>query len=71
MSMFSDFVYLDPDDARRVAQISAELRTFVEQHAALFVTGERDLDSDWDAYVNDLVKIGLAEVTTMLQATLQ
>ena len=70
ISMFSDFIYLAPDDARRVAQISAELRTFVEQQAALFVTGERDLDSDWDAYVNDLVKIGLAEVTSILQATL-
>ena len=34
------------------------------------MTGERDLDSDWDAYVNDLVKIGLAEVTSILQATL-
>ena len=71
ISMFSDFVYLDPEDARRVAQISAELRTFVEQQAALFITGERDLDSGWDAYVNDLVKIGLPEVTAILQATLQ
>ena len=69
--MFSDFVYLDPEDARRVAQISAELRTFVEQQAALFITGERDLDSGWDAYVNDLVKIGLPEATAILQATLQ
>ena len=71
ISMFSDFVYLDPEDARRVAQISAELRTFVEQQAALFITGERDLDSDWNAYVNDLVKIGLPEATAILQATLQ
>ena len=71
ISMFSDFVYLDPEDARRVAQISAELRTFVEQQAALFITGERDLDSGWDAYVNDLVKIGLPEATAILQATLQ
>ena len=39
-----------PDDARRVTQVAAELRTFVEQQAALFITGERDHARDWDAY---------------------
>jgi len=71
ITMLSDFIYMDTEDARRVAQVSAELRTFVEQNIALFITGQRDLDRDWNSYVNELDRIGLAEITDILNDNLK
>ena len=71
IKMLSDFIYMSAEDSRRVAQVSGELRTFVEQNIALFITGQKDLDGDWDAYVRELDRIGLAEITDIIEKNLQ
>ncbi|MDP6183879.1 MAG: hypothetical protein QF609_08680 [Gammaproteobacteria bacterium] len=70
IKMLSDFIYMDPENARRVAQVSAELRTFVEQQIALFVTGQKDIESGWSSYVGELDQIGLSEITDILNDNL-
>ena len=45
-------LYFPEEKAQRIAQIEAELQTYVKQNAALFITGQKDLDAEWAAYVD-------------------
>ena len=44
-------VYIDPADAMIVTQMSKTLSDYVDSNLAQFVTGNKDIDKDWDSYV--------------------
>lgn len=45
-------VFIDPADALIVTQMSKTLTDYVKSNLAQFVTGNKDIDKDWDSYVN-------------------
>ncbi|WP_211748280.1 ABC transporter substrate-binding protein [Paenibacillus sp. Marseille-Q4541] len=45
-------VFIDPADALIVTQMSKTLSDYVKSNLAQFVTGNKDIDKDWDNYVN-------------------
>lgn len=53
-------------DAERVKFLSNDIRSYMDQMTAKFVTGEEPL-SNFDAYVNNLKKMNLDELTKIMQ----
>ena len=42
-------------------------KNYVKQTTAEFLTGERDIDAEWDAYLAELKKMGIDTVVETLQ----
>ena len=60
-------LYFPEEKAQRIAQIESELQTYVKQSAAAFITGQKDLETEWNTYVNGFEGLGLSEYLTTLQ----
>jgi putative aldouronate transport system substrate-binding protein len=52
-------VWIDPSLASEVATLQTNLENYVQQNALQFITGSKNLDTDWDAYVKGLDGLGL------------
>ena len=55
------------EDATRLATLKTDIDNFVSEQAAKFVTGELNLDTDWDSYLSTLNAIGLEELMAIYQ----
>ena len=60
-------LYFSDEDAQRVAQYQTEIEGYVRQNTAAFITGQKDIESDWDAYVDGLKGLGLADYIALTQ----
>jgi len=47
-----------------------DIQTKVGQMNAEFITGQADLETDWDAFIDDLYAMGLQDVIDVYQAAL-
>ena len=47
-----------------------DINNKVTEMTAAFITGQADLEKDWDTYINDLYDMGLQEVIDVYQAAL-
>lgn len=56
------------EETEEITPLATNLKTYVKEYMGLFVSGEKDLDSDWDAYVAELEKIGLKRYLEISQA---
>lgn len=54
------------EEAENLAEIQANIQTYVSQSLAEFVTGNRPL-SDWDSYLSELENMGLSEWLSVAQ----
>ena len=52
-------VWIDPSLANEVATMQTNIDSYVQQNALQFVTGSKNIDTDWDAYVKGLDGLGL------------
>ncbi|GAA1578651.1 ABC transporter substrate-binding protein [Kribbella sancticallisti] len=52
-------VWIDPSLGSEVATLQTNIENYVQQNALQFVTGSKNVDSDWDAYVKGLDGLGL------------
>jgi putative aldouronate transport system substrate-binding protein len=57
------------DDNARVADISAVLNPYLDQTFVDFITGKRDINSEWDTYLSELDNMGSAEMVSIMQKT--
>jgi putative aldouronate transport system substrate-binding protein len=58
-------------DNQRMADINATLTSYIMQAAVQFITGARSLDSDWNAYLAELDRLGSAEKVQIMQKYIQ
>jgi putative aldouronate transport system substrate-binding protein len=58
----------DPATADAVAMQRQNITDYINQNALEFVTGAKDLDADWDAYVAGLEQLDLAGYLATMQA---
>ncbi len=63
-----DVLSFTPEESRRRAQLLGDIETYTEETIFQFLFRERPL-SDWDAYVAQLRRMGLDEVTAIYQAS--
>lgn len=61
-------VWPDPATADAVAMQRQNIFDYISQNALEFVTGAKDLDADWDAYVAGLEQLDLAGYLAAMQA---
>jgi putative aldouronate transport system substrate-binding protein len=55
------------EEARQYTELNRVIVEYVEQSLARFVTGELDLNRDWDRYIADLNKLGLPNLLKLYQ----
>jgi putative aldouronate transport system substrate-binding protein len=61
-------VWPDPAKATQVATEQTNIDNYVTQNALAFITGSKNLDTDWDAYVKGFDGLGLKDYLSTLQA---
>jgi putative aldouronate transport system substrate-binding protein len=59
---FPTSLWLNPDDAVQLAQIKTDITNYISTNAAQFITGQKDLNKDWDAYVKGFAGLGLDQL---------
>ncbi|GAA1599732.1 ABC transporter substrate-binding protein [Kribbella karoonensis] len=52
-------VWIDPSLASELATLQTNIDSYVQQNALQFITGSKNLDTDWDSYVKGLDGLGL------------
>ncbi len=61
-------VWVDPADASEMATLQTNIENYVAQNSLQFITGSKNLDTDWDAYVQGFQGLGLPRYLELLQA---
>ncbi|ONI73954.1 ABC transporter substrate-binding protein [Kribbella sp. ALI-6-A] len=52
-------VWIDPSLGSEIATLQTNIENYIQQNALQFITGSKNIDSDWDAYVKGLEGLGL------------
>lgn len=60
------FYYL-PEENEKIATYAVTIDSYVTESIARFVTGDLDLDKDWDGYLKDLESYGLSDYLETIQ----
>ena len=58
------------EESQRIAEIRAVVDPFISQARVEFITGERDIEADWDDYIRELERMGLPEYLEIQKAAL-
>ncbi|MBE5781987.1 MAG: extracellular solute-binding protein [Clostridiales bacterium] len=56
-----------PDEAATLNTLQTDLLTYAREQYTMFVTRQRDVEKEWDAYLSELEAIGLSEYMDMVQ----
>lgn len=60
--------YQLPEEHDRLASYETDIKSYVNEMFALWVTGEQDVEADWDNYIAELEKLGVKEYIATYQA---
>jgi hypothetical protein len=55
------------DEQDDLAQMYTEITSYVNEMKAAFITGTKDINTDWDAYIQGLYNRGLSDVMEIYQ----
>lgn len=61
--------YIAAEDMGRLNELRTDIFNTVSEMKASWIAGDGDIDAEWDQYVADLEKMGLAEFIEILQRT--
>ncbi len=64
-----DSIAHTPDEADELADIMVDVETYIEEATLAFITGQRPL-SEFDAYVSDIMAMGIEDAVAIKQAAL-
>ncbi|MFC0470164.1 extracellular solute-binding protein [Halalkalibacter kiskunsagensis] len=60
-------IWIDPAVADEVAMIQTNIKDYIEQNSLQFITGSKDLDKEWDAYVQGFEQLNLNRYLEIMQ----
>lgn len=60
-------IWIDPSVADEAAMMQTNIKNYIDQGALKFITGNKDLNKDWDEYVNGLDKLNLKRYLEIMQ----
>ena len=60
-------IWADQDEAELQSQLQVSIVNEVKQATTRFITGDLNLDTDWDSYVEGLQNLGLADYVAYYQ----
>jgi putative aldouronate transport system substrate-binding protein len=52
-------IWLNPDEATQLAQMKTDIQTYIDTNAAQFITGQKDVNKEWDSYVKGFSGLSL------------
>ena len=55
------------EEAEEIAEVNKVVQSYWKTAAANFVTGEWDIDKQWDTYLSELEKMGIADLLAVYQ----
>jgi putative aldouronate transport system substrate-binding protein len=61
-------LFFTQEQAQEIGQLEASLTKYVDEMLARFITGDEDVETGWDAYVQTLDQIGLPRYLEIQQA---
>ena len=61
------YITLSEDDQADYQDAWADIDTYLKDMHAAFITGEKDLEAEWDNYLATLDKMGLQEIYEIYQ----
>ena len=62
------FTYLEEEYNDIMSTYQVDLNTYIDESLAAFVLGIRDIESEWDSYVEDCYNLGLEQMEKVYQA---
>ena len=68
--LYTTLLTLSQDEQDVYNDTWTEINTKVNEMNAAFITGQADIEADWEAYVNELYNLGLQDVIDVYQAAL-
>ena len=60
-------LFMSDEESRAVAQFETELKNYSNQYMVSFITGQRDIDAEWDDYVAGFKRLKLDEYLAIIQ----
>lgn len=66
-SMVYPKTYANPDHVDELSKLKTAIQDLTDESIARFITGDLDIENDWDKYVSDLETAGLARYLEILQ----
>jgi putative aldouronate transport system substrate-binding protein len=60
-------IWFTQDVAKRKADLQTAIMNYVDQKEAEWVSGQANIDAEWDAYVAQLNRLGLQELITLVR----
>ncbi len=61
-------LWLSADDSSRIGALETPLKDYIKTSIVEFITGKKNVDADWDAYIEGLNKLGAEEYVGLYQA---
>lgn len=58
-------VWASEEDAKRLSILQTDIDKFVNDKIANWVSGQANIDAEWEDYLAQLEKLGVAELTTL------
>ena len=59
--------WMDEDVADIYAQYRTEFKSYIDQNVSAFITGQKNIDTEWDAYIRTLNGMGLDAYLAIVQ----
>lgn len=60
-------IWIDPSVADEAAMMQTNIKSYIDQAMLQFMTGNKDLNKDWDSYVSGLDKLNLGRYLEIMQ----
>jgi len=60
-------IWIDPEQADETAMLKQNITDYINQNALQFVTGSKDIDKEWDAYVAGFETLNLTRYLELMQ----
>ncbi|MBB6734739.1 extracellular solute-binding protein [Cohnella sp. CBP 2801] len=60
--------WVDPSEADEVSMLRTNIQSYIQQNTSQFIMGKKDLNKDWDSYVNGFEKLNLKRYLDIMQA---
>ena len=67
ISMVMPSYFFSEEDNAEIARLQTTIINYVDESTAAFVTGNKSIDNDWDAYITELGNLGLADYLAIYQ----
>lgn len=66
--VFLPSYFINPDDQNEYSQLKTQINKYIKESIVQFITGNKKVDTDWDAYIEGLKEIGMDRYLEIQQA---